>query len=358
MTVYIVNFVVNMLLGLFLTHIKTRSEKRKYEKLYLLITVLQFGLVCGFRATSVGWDTAAYSTIFNHTPDTWEHIFNNKQHIEIGFSVFCSIIKILGGNYQTMFIISSLFVMSSACIFIYRHSKDIVISVFILISFPFYYSSFDIIRHFMATAFFLLGYKYVVERKFVKYVIFLAIGSLFHTIAWLFLPFYFVRKIKWNGLTLALAGIATAVCFFFLDDIAVILATLINKTVPKMWVGSYGGGVRTAIMYLVVLIISIFAFYNQRETGESKSNALNLITILFIFSVIFINARIMTRLMMTTVPLMAIAIPELVSDKKNIKSYDNNTVYTLGIIAIGCFYHGFMLWMSWQNVVPYVPYWA
>ena len=70
MTVYIVNFVVNMLLGLFLTHIKTRSEKRKYEKLYLLITVLQFGLVCGFRATSVGWDTAAYSTIFNHTPDT------------------------------------------------------------------------------------------------------------------------------------------------------------------------------------------------------------------------------------------------------------------------------------------------
>lgn len=347
-----------MLLGLFLTHIKTRNSKRTPEKLYLLITVLQFGLVCGFRATSVGWDTAAYSLIFDRTPSSWATILDNYQHIEIGFSVFCSIIKILGGNYQTMLIISSLFVMSSACIFVYRHSKDLVLSVFILVSFPFYYSSFDIIRHFMATAFFLLGYKYVVERKFIKYVIFLALGSLFHSIAWLFLPFYFVRKIKWNGITLVLSAIGTAVCFFFLDDIAVITATLINKTVPGTWVGSYGGGIRTAIMYLVVLLISVLAFYNQKEINANKNNALNLITILFIFSVIFINARIMTRLMMTTVPFMAIAVPELVSDRYNLISYKNNTVYSIGIIAIGCFYHGFMLWMSWQNVVPYVPYWG
>lgn len=358
MTVYIVNFVTNMLLGVFLTHVKTRNERRIPEKLYLIITVLQFGLVCGFRATSVGWDTAAYVTIFDRTPNTWSNIFNNRQYIEIGFSVFCSVIKILGGNHQTMFIISSLFVMSSACIFAYRHSKDLVLSVFILISFPFYYSSFDIIRHFMATAFFLLGYKYVVEHKFIKYVIFLAIGSLFHSISWLFLPFYFVRQIKWNGITLAVSVIGTAVCFFFLDNIAAMVAPVMGKTDFGSWVGSFGGGIRTAVMYFIIFIIALLAYYNQKEINSNKSSALNLVLILFIFSVIFINARAMTRLMMTGVPLMAIAIPELLGDRENIIRYQNNMLYTIGFISIGCFYHGFMLWMSWQKVVPYVPFWA
>ena len=358
MAVYIINFAINMLLGLFLMRVKTRDGKRGPEKFYLLITVLQFGLVCGFRGLSVGWDTDSYLTIFSLTPDSWETIFDNFQYVEIGFSVYCSIIKILGGDFQTMLIVTALFVMGSACVFVYRHSRNVLLSVFILVSFPFYYSSFDIIRHFMATAFFLLGYKYVVERKLIKYVIFLAIGSLFHSIAWLFLPFYFLRKLKWNWITITCAVVGTAVCFFFLDDMAIFAAQLINKSVPSGWVDSYGGGIKTAVMYFGILIMSLLGLYNQREKSLDKHSALNLILVLFIFSVIFINARIMTRLIMTSVPLMAIAVPELLCDKKNTISHQNNAVYMLGFIAIGCVYHGFMLWMSWQSVVPFVPYWA
>ena len=356
MSVYITHFIINMIAGMFFTSKHSRGN-RLGDRIYLFVTFLQFGLLCGMRSTSVGYDTLNYSSIFNLSPDSFATIFENNRYIEIGFSVFCSIIKILGGNYQTMFIISSLFVMGSACVFIYRHSKNPVLSVFILISFPFYYSSFDIIRHFIATAFFLLGYKYVVEKNFVKYVLCLFIGSLFHAIAWLFLPFYFIRKLKWNSITIFGATIITILSFEFLDQIAIWLSMLINKSIPEGWVNSYGGGMKTAIMYFAILLIAIASFYNQKNRDPDKSCALNHVMILFIFSLIFINARIMTRLIMTSVPLLAIAIPELLCDKNNIKNHKNNVVFMLAFILIGFVYHAFMLMTGWQKIIPYVAYW-
>ena len=53
---------------------------------------------------------------------------------------------------------------------------------------------------------------------------------------------------------------------------------------------------------------------------------------------------------------LAIAIPRLF-DKKNTHDLQiRNFVFVLFLI-IGCVYHGFMLLTSWQNVVPYIPYW-
>ena len=361
MAIYIVNFISNMLLGLIFFSNGANIDSNalnKRKKIYLFITMLQFGLVCGFRSISVGWDTETYAYIFSKVPDTWDKIFENNMYIETGFSVFCSVIKILGGSYQTMFIISSLFVMGSCCIFIYRHSENVVLSVFIIISFPFYYSSFDIIRHFMVTAFFLLGYKYIEERKFWKYLLYIFLGSLFHSFAWVFLAFYFVRKIKWNAVVFISAIVATAFCYFYIEDIAIWLSELIGKSsgVESGWIGEYGGGIKTALMYGVVFIMAVVAYGNIENKTLDDMNAVNLILILFIFSILFINARQMTRLIMTSVPLMAIAIPKLINSKKiqDVRSY---YILILGFVFIGIIYHIFMLSVSWQSVVPYVPYW-
>ena len=168
MGIYIVSFILNMLFGLSL-NMKLNGQYDYNElnnniikrKIYLFITALQLGLLCGFRADVMAYDTEEYRIIFDMCPDSWGTLFDKTSYVEVGFRVFCAFIKIFGGNFQTMLIISSLCVMGSCCIFIYRHSKDILFSVFIIISFPFFYSSFDIVRHFLATAFVLLGYKYV-----------------------------------------------------------------------------------------------------------------------------------------------------------------------------------------------------
>lgn len=368
MTIYIISFILNMLLGLLLVprNINERKADQKTlawadrrKKTYLIITTLQLGLLAGFRADCMAYDTAAYRVIFDRTPDAWKYIFENNQYVETGFSVFCSVIKLLGGSFQQMLILSSLFVMASCCIFIYRHSKDVVMSVFIIISFPFFYSSFDIIRHFMAISFVLLGYQYVVKQQLVRYVLFLVAGNLFHSVAILFLPLYFIGKIKYNLGTFLIGCVTTIGCFFYLDNLAIFFSKLIGKSsgLESGWVSSYGGGVKTAIMYFAVLLIAWLLFQQLKEKDIEDSISMNFVLLLFISSVIFINARIMTRLIMTGIPFLAIAIPRLM-DKARSGFRSNRDICCVGFVIIGFVYHAFMLAVNWQNVIPYIPFWA
>lgn len=331
----------------------------KKRKIYLFVTAVQLGLICGFRSITMAYDTSAYKLIFDMCPDSWEYIFDKSSYVEVGFSVLCSVIKIFGGEYQTMLIITSLFVMGSCCIFIYRHSKDVILSVFIIISFPFFYSSFDIIRHFLSTAFFLLGYKYIAERKPIKYLLFIIAGSLFHSITWVFLPFYFAKKIKWNWKTMSVATIGTVLLYINIQPVAIWISELLGKSsgVYSGWIDSYGGGIRTALMYGVILLIAIIAFYQLKDRDEDDMNAINYVVLMFIFSIIFINARMMTRMIMTMVSLIAIAIPQLL-DKSRTRSLRDYSILKFGFIAIGFVYHAFMLLSNWQNVVPYIPFWS
>lgn len=368
MAIYIISFIFNMLLGLLLVprNINERSADQKTiawadrrKKAYLFITALQLGLLAGFRADQMAYDTAAYRVIFDRTPDTWQHIFENNQYIETGFSVFCSVIKLLGGSFQQMLIISSVFVMASCCIFIYRHSKDVLMSVFIIISFPFFYSSFDIIRHFMAVAFVLLGYQYVIKQQLIRYVLFIVAGSLFHSAALLFLPLYFIGKIKYNGVTILIACFATVVCFFYLDPLAIFVSNLLGKSsgLESGWVGSYGGGIKTALMYFAVFVIAVLLFRQLKDKELEDSISMNLVLLLLICSVIFINARMMTRLIMSAIPFLAISMPRLL-DKTRSGFRSNRDICCVGFVVIGFAYHAFMLAVNWQNVVPYIPFWA
>ncbi|MBQ7407161.1 MAG: EpsG family protein [Clostridia bacterium] len=364
MLIYIVNFLLNMAMGWFLLFFRRSTDpqagydQNKRKKVYLFLTTLQLGLLCGFRSTQMTYDTAAYETIFLQAPNTWRTIFKNTQYVEIGFSVLCSLIKLLGGDFQTLLILSSLFVTGSCCLFIYRHSNNVLLSVFIIISFPFYYSSFDILRHFIAISFLLLSYKYMVEKRFVWYATLLVIGSLFHTITLLFIPFYFLRYIKFNALIFLASGAVLVVVFIYMNEIASILSALMGKTDygDSDWVGSYGGGIKTAVMYVGVFILSLLSFYQLREKKMEDHLSIFFVLFLTFCSILFIQARMLTRMIMTMIPFLAIAIPRLF-DKKNTHDLQiRNFVFVLFLI-IGCVYHGFMLLTSWQNVVPYIPYW-
>lgn len=365
MGIYILNFLLNMTLGMVLcvkgggkyspNELNVNIRKRR---LYLIITTIQLGLLCGLRSTKMTYDTGAYKIIFELCPSSWENIFVKTSYVEIGFRILCSIIKILGGDFQTMLICTSLFIIGSCCTFIYRHSKAVVLSVFIIVCFPFYYSSFDTLRHFIAISFLFLGYKYIEEEKFFKFLVFIFIGSLFHKIVWLFLPIYYIKKIKWNTITMCVCTMLTILLYFFVEPIAIRVSTLLGKSsgVATGWIGSYGGGIKTALMYGALLIICCFAFYKLKDKSLKDMESMNFIALLFMSSVVFINARMMIRVITTLVVFLSVSIPNLL-DYKRFRDKGEYHLLKNCVIIIGLTYHSFMLITNWQKIVPYVPFW-
>ena len=360
MAVYIISFILNMFVGILLLGSVPSRATDKSKRIYLVITTLQLGLICGFRSLSVGWDTPTYFEEWSiHLPDDFFQLKQYTGRFELGFLYFTTLIKVLGGNFQIFLIISSLFTMGSASIFIYRHSSNVLLSVFILICFPFFYSSFDIIRHFLAVSFILLGYKYVVKRKPVMFALFVIGAFLFQKSCIILGLVYFLPVISFNKKFLLCTLIITIVISFAQEF--VLNSSIVGYLGYKMdsydgWFGVDAGGTKTALMYVIIAIIAYLAYTNKKYNDVKYNTAMVVCIIVCAFAIIYTRNRMIVRLLMAFIAFFAIYVPELLS-YDFVKNYNKHKYIFLSFIVIGLMYHGFMLLSSWQKVVPYLPYW-
>ena len=120
------------------------------------------------------------------------------------------------------------------------------------------------------------------------------------------------------------------------------------------WVGQFAGGKLTSLMYFIIFLIAYFA--RNKVLVKSKETDISIICIfmLFIFSLLYIEARIAVRYIMTFSGIMAVAMPNLL-DKVQSKNKSFIKILLISFILIGLSYHAYMLLSNWQNVVPYVP---
>lgn len=358
MLIYIINFAVNMALGLVILGPRPREASTKRRAVYLIITAIQLALLCGLRAEAVAYDTKNYIRVFNMSVKDLTSTEFNSARVDLGFYYLCQLIGLLGGTPTTLFLLCSLFIMGATCLFVYRHSDNVLLSVFILLSFPYYYTSFDIMRHYIAVAFFLLAYRYLEENRFIPYAIIVMLGFPFHKVAVFFLLVYLVRHLKNSPLTWASFFTGSVVLCFHAKDLARLIILVLERFAnytneDNTWLSGYGGGIKTAVLYGAILIFTLILYNNLENKEERDERALHYVLLLFCFSVVFINVRMMIRFMVAFIPLLAIAFPRL-NDRENARDTKTATFITYAFLALGVFYHGFMLLTNWQNVVPYV----
>lgn len=359
MQIYIIVFLLEMLLGFILLGSRPSMANKKKRIIYLTISTIVLATLCGLRATSVGFDTENYAITFIRTSDSINFIFDNEQHVETGFAALCTLVKLAGGDFNVLLLICSFFTMGAANVFIYRHSPNVLLSTFILICFPFYYSSFDIIRHFISAAFFLLGYKYILEKKPIKYAAFILMGTCFHTSSLIYLLFYPLFHLTWGKRNVILIAFSGLIIMLFANYFAIYIVESTGRfeIIANEWVGLYSGGLLTAVMYITIFVIARKAAKYQEIEFNLKSRCLYIVFVLAVLSIIFIEVRIATRYIMLFAGLMSIAIPNLMNPHTALNKRAN-TQYLNIFIVIGLAYHMFMLLTNWQNIVPYVPYYV
>ena len=358
MLIYIINFVANMALGLAILGPHPREASPKRRAVYLIITALQLALLCGLRAECMAYDTKNYIRVFNLSVQDMTTGEFNSPRVELGFYYLCQLIGRLGGTPTTLFLICSLFIMGATCLFVYRHSENVLFSVFILLSFPYYYTSFDIMRHYIALAFFLLAYRYLEEKKFIPFAIIVMLGFPFHKVAVFFLLIYLVRYLKNSPLTWAFFFTGSVVFCFHAKEIAGLIVKVMERFANytnegNTWLSGFGGGIKTAVLYGAILTFALILYNNLESREECHERDLHYVLLLFCFSVVFINVRMMIRFMVSFIPLLAIAFPRL-NNRENARDPKTATFITYAFLGLGLFYHAFMLWTNWQNIGPYV----
>ena len=173
--------------------------KRNPRKVYCVITTIILAFIMGFRGKYIGGtDTSvSYIPVFEKIcSQSLTQVFSQHQSKDVFFYLVTKMFSYISHDYHLYFLTIALFVVGSMSRVIYKYSENIVLSYVIYFSLGYFSAGFQLLRLVIAISILLFAYKYLMKRKLIPFLIIIAIASLFHATAIIFIIAYPIASIK------------------------------------------------------------------------------------------------------------------------------------------------------------------
>lgn len=183
-------YIFSLPFSLLFAYIYTKSKNFTIKKFSLIISFLILFFIAALRV-NVGTDYKNYQKIFT------QYNYDVFTVWEPGYALINRVAYLLNKNFQLVIIVSAFIILVNVYIFLKDNSCDFFMSLLIYIAMAYYFQGMNIIRQWLAVSFALLGYKYI-NKSFIKFFIFVALGALFHKGIIIYIPVYFFINKKYK----------------------------------------------------------------------------------------------------------------------------------------------------------------
>ncbi|MGL5575948.1 MAG: EpsG family protein [Sarcina sp.] len=271
-------YITNTLSILLLSAIDSLNKKtKKYNNLSNIFfwgSFIALTCISGFR-NKVGTDFWTYKDIYV--------VFGADKAVvtepEFGFQILMNLIHLITDNPQMFFFITSLIINFSICLFIKKYSVSPMMSIYFYITTFVFYGTMNGIRQYIASCIMLLGFKYIEERKILKYILVVLLASTFHISAFIFIPIYFIANqeinSKLNKIFIAIIGLGMIFYQQFLNGLFSIIGdSHYGHYKETFFTGTNGANVLRIIVWWIPLIILILKREKVKEVFGDKSKIL------------------------------------------------------------------------------------
>lgn len=123
------------------------------------------------------------------------------------------------GDYQTYIVIVSAFVMLVFAHTVLRYSVSPIQSILYYFGLMFFTFNISAIKQSIAMAFIMLAFDAITDRKFIRFIIFVAVGSMFHFPALVFLPAYWISSMRFGKSYIVLLAMLFIVTYLMRDNL-------------------------------------------------------------------------------------------------------------------------------------------
>lgn len=325
MTVYIINITIMLIMAYWLFFDKKKDRFKNANKIFCIVAAAQWILISGLRDITVGPDTIGYGRAFENVKMySWDYVlqlnydylFRGLETKDPGYTLLTKIFQIFCGDYQVFLIFIAVVFTVPMAIWIYKNSEIPWLS-FIIFS-TLFYSFFAITGHRQTIATSLvvfIGYKYIKERKLIKFLILSFIAFMIHKSSVIFIVYYFIANIKLSRTYVKIVAV-----------VAVIIIVLGHQIyAPIAMFFGFGEGMidseveagMTFVFCMLLVCAASFILYKQicarREDARFLYNAmfLTMITTLLVMQ----NQSFM-RIQQYFSLFIMLMIPEIVSSLK------------------------------------------
>lgn len=345
----IVIFII-LLLALFFSSDALNIDYKKRRKYYILITTLLLILHSGLRHIGVGPDTFQYNVIFeNVIAMSWDEIINNFLAYEGKdpfYNLFQKAFQYFSTDYQIYLLFVATIFMPALGYFIYKNTTRInQIALAYVIYMGNFYGFFSItgIRQTIATAILLWSYKYIIEKKIIKFAVLVVFASLFHVTALVFILLYFISEIKKPKFVFRLAVFGFPIFLFFKNQIAVFFVSFIElEDRFGVYADQYekGGSIVLTMLHVFLALWAVVVFKKMLQINPTSYRMYNMFALaLFFFPLQWVNpsagriAQYFTIIIMVWIPYLIDASSIGNSQKRELYYF----IATVGLITISLF---------------------
>ena len=211
MIIYILLVIIILLGG----SLNSKIKKKNYRLVYCVIIGILMLLIMGLRHIDLGIvDTKgiyipAFRNILHMNMQSVIDVYNK----DVVFYVVTKIFTYICKNENIWLMLVSTPFIYAVTKTIYKYSKIPSLSFIVLLALNYYGMNFTLLRHSIALAFVLLSYPYLIERKPIRFIIYILIASCFHQTSLVFLLVYPVINIKftWKQLVALLVVLAISI---------------------------------------------------------------------------------------------------------------------------------------------------
>ena len=350
MTWYVITFLL-CVLGFILNTYFVKDEKiKKYIDIGLIIFLC---IITGTRYNIGGYDYGQYRITYDFVPKLWDFNFFTVGNIygtwdfEVGFLFLCSFFKTIGFTYYGFTLICS--IIFYICLYkgLRKYTKNFTFLIIIFLYKLFIFQTFVLTRQMLCLGGFFILIKYMINKKFWKYLIGCLLLSTIHTTSLIFIPVYFINKINLNkNLLIKLTFIFVPTMLISLLNIPIFdwIASLLNLF------GSIGGrmayyikymgnsepiNILNTIEYLLLMGLIIYRYDDLIKQNENNKIWIKVFLVMLPILTLFRGYEVLARIKDYFVIVYAFLIEALLNLKFK-KIHIPKYMITFGIIML-CF---------------------
>ncbi len=218
---------------------------------------------------------------------------------EEGYILFQFFTKTVFKNVLFIFILTSLFIVSVNVREIGKHVGLLgFLPVLLFVEVGEYYNSFNLIRQIVAATFVVLGSKYLYEKKFFKYALFIILAASFHKASLIMIPLYFLLNMRFRKRSILVYLLILMFGLLFLNQIISFVQRYYWSWYSSDGYGMSGYGVKNIILPCAISIVPIvYYFINSKTIKETESVWANASCLYLVFSIIGLRVFMISRLM-------------------------------------------------------------
>jgi hypothetical protein len=332
---YILNFIIITIL-LVLAGSQKKNEK-DFKWLLPVIFIQLLYIKCFVDINTVS-DLDSYKDHFLEVRYLgWIEILKTKA--EFGYYIIAKICYSVSQSFQFFLFVYNSIMLSLFFVWIKRESVNVELSVvlFLLLA---YSGSIYILRQYMAIAILLLSYRYILERKLIKYLLVVVIAISFHRTAVIFLPLYFIFNQK-NKYAIVLAIVSFGVIAFWAVQNPYLFVE--NLTANENYMKyldkeEYSGTIMVALVNMTFLAAYIFIIGKKILHDDVSRLFFIMLTIATIVSFWGVGFPLVGRLVKYYDIVLIVTIPFMA---KNIKSLSVRYAF-VAIVCLLEFYIAFL----------------